>query len=51
MAPDTAELMRRSKLEDELLDIIERRDDFTTSDLQGIIGAFVAKNCPAPSAN
>jgi hypothetical protein len=34
-------IMELSKIEDEILDIIENADEFTTSDLQGCIQAQV----------
>lgn len=34
-----------NKLSDELLEIIDNKDNFTHSDLQAIIEAFVIKNC------
>jgi len=33
------------ELEEELLKLIERRDEFTRSDLQGAVSVFVRKNC------
>ena len=32
-----------SEFEDEILDLIDNRDDFTRSDLQGIVSALVMK--------
>ena len=32
-----------NEFEDEILDLVEHRDDFTTSDLQGIVTALVNK--------
>jgi len=32
-----------SKYEDEILDLIENKDDFTTSDLQGVVAPLVTK--------
>jgi uncharacterized protein YfkK (UPF0435 family) len=37
------EIMKLSSYEDEILDLIQRRDEFTTSDLQAIVGALVRK--------
>lgn len=45
---DPAEVLRRSELEDKLLNIVENASEFTQSDLQGVIGAFVISNCPLP---
>jgi len=41
----TEEILKLSRLESELLDIIDNADDYTRSDLQGVIAAFVMKNC------
>ena len=32
-------------LSDELLEIIDHADEFTRSDLQGAVGAFVMRHC------
>ncbi len=37
------ERRKLSKFEDEILDLIDNRDDFTRSDLQGIVSAIVRK--------
>ena len=36
-------VMQEMAFTDELLEIIEQRDDFTQSDLQGVLGALVSK--------
>jgi hypothetical protein len=38
-------LLKIQKLSDELLNIIDNIDDFTRSDLQWVIEAFVMNNC------
>jgi len=36
---------KQSQLEDELLDLVDHAEDFTRSDLQAVIQAFILKNC------
>ena len=35
------EMLLLSKYEDEILDVIYNQDEYTTSDLQGVVGAIV----------
>lgn len=37
------QILKNSKYEDEILDLIDNRDDFTRSDLQGAVSAIVLK--------
>ena len=36
-----ADILKRSEFEDKILDLIYKRDEFTTSDLQGCVAAIV----------
>jgi hypothetical protein len=38
-------MLKQENLVDELLDIIYNIEDFTTSDLQGVLSAWVKTNC------
>ncbi len=39
------ELLKISQLQEELLDIVYNADEYTTSDLQGVIEARIRTNC------
>lgn len=41
----TAKVEKQNKLSDELLNIIDNVEDYTRSELQGIIEARVCRNC------
>lgn len=40
---NTKQLLKNTKYESEILDLIFNRDEYTTSDLQGIVEALVLK--------
>ena len=39
----TEQTLKEMKYVDEILDIIDNKDEFTQSDLQGVLGALVKK--------
>lgn len=39
------DLHRMFELTEKLLEIIDKRDEYTRSDLQGVVEAFVRTNC------
>lgn len=40
---DIAQILKNSKYEDEILELIDERDEYTRSDLQGRVAAIVMK--------